>query len=299
MTKNQEIQTKKPKVGISTGFKTLDKSIGGLFKGDLTILGGRPEMGKTALITNIAFNIANSGKNVLYFSQELIAEQLATKIMSQQTEISPNKIKLGNIHKNEFEKLSDEAVKLNELSLFIDDSPKNTFNNIINGSNKIKEKHDLDLIIIDYLQTLKGCLEDKSINEKTEMLEIIKKLKELAVDFNVPVVVLSQLPDNVDNRPELGNIRQYGFDLNDVDNVMFIHRPEYNPIGDAPKRKKDESDEDFLERTEQYDEKLKYTGNKAEIIIAKQKNGPVKTVELHIDGLLGKFSDIDDLKLTG
>ena len=299
-------------VGVTTGLRDMDKQLGGLHKSDLLILAGRPAMGKTSLATNIAFNAArayttevdddgnktSNGGVVLFFSLEMSAEQLATRIISEQAEISSNKIRLGEINQDQFSKLADSANQLNNTQLYIDDTPGISVTALRQKARRVKRQHGLDLIIVDYLQLLQGPAGKKFDNRVNEISEITRTLKIVAKELNIPVVALSQLSRMVeqreDKRPMLSDLRESGSIEQDADVVMFIYRPEYYLRESAPEKRANESDDKFLDRIDQHQQKIDDSRNKAEVIIAKQRHGPVGTIELFFNGEFTKFGDLDD-----
>ena len=222
-------------IGLKTGLSDFDKKIGGLHKSDLIIVAGRPSMGKTAFATNIASNICNiknnqNKTNVLFFSLEMSSEQLATRILSELSQISSERIRTGNLSKNDFEKIIKASEKLKNLSLFIDDSPALTISSIRTRARRLKEKN-LDLIIIDYLQLISGESRNLNDNRVKEISDITRGLKAVAKELNIPVVALSQLSrkveDREEKRPQLADLRESGSIEQDADLVVFLYREEY------------------------------------------------------------------------
>ena len=218
-------------VGLKTGLNDFDKKIGGLHKSDLIIIAGRPSMGKTAFATNIASNICNKKinnkkTNVLFFSLEMSSEQLATRVLSEISQISSEGIRTGNLSKTDFEKIIKASEKLKELSLFIDDSPALTISSIRTRSRRLKRKHGLDLIIIDYLQLISGESKNLNDNRVKEISDITRGLKAIAKELNIPVVALSQLSRKVEEReekrPQLADLRESGSIEQDADLVVFF-----------------------------------------------------------------------------
>jgi replicative DNA helicase len=290
--------------GIATGLDDLDRMMGGLQKSDLIVLAGRPGMGKTALATNIAFNVANAwqgnvradghtettnGGVVGFFSLEMSAEQLATRIIAEQTSIPSNQIRRGGISADEFEKIKDYSIRLQNLKLFVDETGGLSIAQLAARARRLKRQRGLDLIVVDYLQLLTGSSKRGQENRVQEITEITTRLKALAKELQVPVMALSQLSRQVESRedkhPQLSDLRESGSIEQDADVVMFVYREEYYHL----MRKPSESDrEKFAAWMADSD---KYYG-KAEVIIGKQRHGPTGTVELAFEGATTKFSSL-------
>ena len=287
--------------GIATGFTDLDQLLGGLHKTDLIILAGRPSMGKTALATNIAFKIANISsfddkdkKNVIgFFSLEMSSEQLATRILAEDTSISSEKIRRGEMNSNDFQKIIKSSQKLGEISLFIDDSPNLSIAALRTRARRLKRKHNLNIIIIDYLQLLRPTRE-RFDNRVLEIAEITRNLKALAKELNIPVLCLSQLSRQVeqrdDKRPQLADLRESGAIEQDADVVMFIYREEYY----LERKEPPPGSEDY----QKWQEKMAKIHNVSEVIVAKQRHGPIGKVNLHFEGATTKFSNLAKKKIV-
>ncbi|PPR61087.1 MAG: Replicative DNA helicase [Alphaproteobacteria bacterium MarineAlpha4_Bin2] len=298
-------------VGVTTGFRELDTMLGGLHRSDLLILAGRPSMGKTALATNIAFNAAKAfreivdeygrttveGGHVLFFSLEMSAEQLAGRILAEQSEVPSDKIRRGDISADEFERLAAASQELFRLPLYIDDTPALSVSALRTRARRLKSQKKLHMIVIDYLQLMQVSPGSRPDNRVQEVAEITRGLKTLAKDLDVPVVALSQLSRQVEQRdnkrPQLADLRESGTIEQDSDVVMFIFREEYYLQRDQPSRRDNEAEEKFHDRVGMHNTLLKESRNIAEVIIAKQRHGPVGTVELQFNGDLTKFSDLD------
>jgi replicative DNA helicase len=290
--------------GIATGLDDLDRMMGGLQKSDLIVLAGRPGMGKTALATNIAFNVASAwqgtvradghtettnGGVVGFFSLEMSAEQLATRIIAEQTDIPSNQIRRGSINENQFEKIKDYSIRLQSLKLFVDETGGLSIAQLAARARRLKRQRGLDLIVVDYLQLLTGSTKRGAENRVQEITEITTRLKALAKELQVPVLALSQLSRQVESRedkhPQLSDLRESGSIEQDADVVLFVYREEYYHV----MRKPSESDRDkFAAWVADGD---KYVG-KAEVIIGKQRHGPTGTVELAFEGATTKFSSL-------
>ncbi len=285
--------------GITTGFIDLDKWIGGLNRSDLVILAGRPSMGKTALATNIAYNAAlafakkkDGGGRIAFYSLEMSKEQLVTRILSQECHIPSERIRRGEIKEEDFVKLIDAQKRVSELPLFIDDTPALTVSAVRTRSRKLKRQYGLDLIVIDYLQLLQGNLDKKNENRVQEISEITRSLKALAKELDIPILALSQLSRAVetrdDKRPQLSDLRESGSIEQDADVVMFVYREEYYESRREPTN--------GTEEHVKWLDKLTKIHNLAEIILAKQRHGPVGTVRLFFDGKYTKFDNLSDSK---
>jgi len=296
-------------VGVTTGLKDLDRRLGGLHPSDLIILAGRPSMGKTALATNIAYNAAQAARpadgdgehggshRVLFFSLEMSSEQLATRILSQESGIPSDKIRRGEISNDEFQAFAVASQEMSRVPLFIDDTPAITVATMRTRARRLKRQNGLDLIVVDYLQLLQPSLSRRNDNRVQEISEITRGLKTLAKELNVPVLALSQLSRAVeqreDKRPQLADLRESGSIEQDADVVMFIFREEYYLEKGAPMQGVDEDQGKFLAKAERWKERLDEVANTASVIIAKQRHGPVGTIDLFFDGTLTKFADLD------
>ena len=279
---------------LKTALTDLDKKIGGLHKSDLIIIAGRPSMGKTAFATNIASNICmdklnlKKKNNVLFFSLEMSSEQLATRLLSEMSKIPSEKIRTGNISKMDFEKLLKNSEKIKNLSLFIDDSPALTLSAIRSRSRRLKRKDGLDLIIIDYLQLINSESRNLNDNRVKEISEITRGLKAIAKEFNIPVIALSQLSrkveDREEKRPQLADLRESGSIEQDADLVVFLYREEYYLARTEPP--------EGTEKHIAWTDKMEKIHNIAEIIVAKNRHGPISRVKLHFNASNTKFSDL-------
>lgn len=285
-------------VGVTTGFKLMDKSLGGLHNSDLMVVAGRPSMGKTAFATNIAFNAAKAklngqseGTGVVFFSLEMSAEQLATRILASESGVPSDAIRRGEIPKDSFDKFVSISHELEKLDLFIDDTPNITLNQIRNRARKLKRQKDIGLIVIDYLQLIETSGSKRgSENRVQEISEITRTLKGIAKELNVPVLALSQLSRAVeqrdDKRPQLSDLRESGSIEQDADVVMFVFREEYY-------KSRKEPAEGTIEHSK-WESEMEKIYNRAEIIVAKQRHGPIGTIKLFFDGRLTKFGNLLD-----
>ena len=291
-------------VGVTTGLEDIDKKVGGLHASDLLILAGRPSMGKTALATNIAFNAAKAllknkdgGAAVAFFSLEMSAEQLAGRILSGESGIVSDKIRRGELTNDDFTKFNDVAKELSELQLFIDDTPALSISALRTRCRRLKRQHDLGLVVVDYLQLLTGSAGSRSENRVQELSEITRSLKAIAKELNVPVLALSQLSRAVeqreDKRPQLSDLRESGSIEQDSDVVMFVYRPVYY----LERKEPDVGTEKHLDWQAQMDN----IRNIAEVILAKQRHGPIGIVKTYFSPELTKFSNLskeDQVKLV-
>ncbi len=279
---------------LKTALSDLDKKIGGLHKSDLIIIAGRPSMGKTAFATNIASNICmdklnlKKKNNVLFFSLEMSSEQLATRLLSEMSKIPSEKIRTGNISKMDFENLLKNSEKIKNLSLFIDDSPALTLSAIRSRSRRLKRKDGLDLIIIDYLQLISSESRNFNDNRVKEISDITRGLKAIAKEFNIPVIALSQLSrkveDREEKRPQLSDLRESGSIEQDADLVVFLYREEYYLARTEPP--------EGTEKHIMWTDKMEKIHNIAEVIVAKNRHGPISRVKLHFNASNTKFSDL-------
>ncbi len=291
--------------GVTSGFRDLDQLLGGLHPSDLLILAGRPAMGKTALATNIAYNAAYTHKQtngeegavVGFFSLEMSSEQLAARILSEQSNISSNRMRKGELTDDEFSRLVMASQTLHQIPVFIDDTPALTVSALRTRARRLKRQHNLGLIVVDYLQLISGSAGSRNDGRVQEVSEITRGLKTLAKELNLPVLALSQLSRQVENRedkrPQLADLRESGSIEQDADVVMFIYRDEYYLEKAEPKQYANENEAKLAERIGNWQERLGRAKNKAEVLIAKQRHGPVGTVEMMFDGMYTRFGDLD------
>jgi replicative DNA helicase len=291
--------------GIATGLGDLDTRMGGLQSSDLIILAGRPGMGKTALATNVAYNVARAwvgelqpdgrtksvnGGIVGFFSLEMSAEQLATRIIAEQTGIPSNKIRRGAIDESDFEKIKDISIELQSLPFYVDETGGLSVGQLAARARRLKRQRGLDLIVVDYLQLLQGSSQRASEGRVHEITEITTRLKALAKELNIPVLALSQLSRQVesreDKRPQLSDLRESGSIEQDADVVMFVFREEYYHQMRKPSETSREKFAEWLAEGERVE-------GKAEVIIGKQRHGPTGTVELQFDAAVTRFANLD------
>ena len=296
--------------GITTGLDSLNGRIGGLHRSDLIILAGRPGMGKTALATNIAFNAARRrvrdledgidpaksvGAGVAFFSLEMSADQLATRILSEQSGISSENLRMGKISQQDFRNLARAAAELETLPLYIDDTPGLTIAALRTRARRLKRRHGIDLIVVDYLQLLQGSAKASGDGRVQEISEISRGLKTLAKELHVPVIALSQLSRAVeqreDKRPQLSDLRESGSIEQDADIVMFVYREEYYTASREPKRPMDGDDAKTFEQHDQWARDMERVFGLSELIIAKQRHGATGKVKLKFEAKITRFSD--------
>ena len=298
--------------GFTTGLDSLNAKIGGLHKSDLVIVAGRPGMGKSALGTNMAFAAArrfmrdteegiepekSAGAPAVLFSLEMSADQLATRILSEQSGITSENLRTGRISQHEFRDLARAAAELQSLPLYIDDTPGLTIAAMRTRARRLKRQKNIGLIVVDYLQLLSGSGRGGNENRVQEISEISRGLKQLAKELDVPVIGLSQLSRAVeqreDKRPMLSDLRESGSIEQDADIVLFIYREDYYLKAVEP----DYPMPDELEKLAKYEawkEKYDPVAGRAEVIVAKQRHGSTGIVRVRFDGRTTKFSDAAD-----
>ena len=287
--------------GIVSGFRDLDNMLGGLQNSDLIILAGRPSMGKTALATNIAFNAAKffsqeqDKGSVIMFSLEMSAEQIGLRILAEQSKIPSDKLRKGELNEKDSLKLQTTYQEINNLNFFFDDSPNLTVSELRSKLRRYKNNNNIKLVLIDYLQLIKP--ESNKDNRVNELSEITRNLKQLAKEFDLPVISLSQLSRQVENRedkrPLLSDLRESGSIEQDADVVMFIYRESYYLQRNEPTRGADETQESYQKKHDSWKDRNEEVFNKAELIVAKQRNGPTGKIELYFDDKFTKFLGID------
>ncbi len=300
--------------GITTGLDSVNSKIGGMHNSDLMILAGRPGMGKTSLATNIAFNAAqrymrdradgmehaaSMGAKVAFFSLEMSADQLATRILAEQARISSEALRMGKISRQEFNQLAAAAADLENLPLFIDDTAGLTIGGLHTRMRRLQRRHnnEIGLVIIDYLQLLTGSAKASGDGRVQEISEISRGLKTLAKDMNVPVMALSQLSRAVeqreDKRPQLSDLRESGSIEQDADIVMFVFREDYYVAAKEPKRPTEGDNARIFEDHAQWATDMERVFGLAELIIAKQRHGATGKVLLKFEPSVTRFSDLD------
>jgi replicative DNA helicase len=279
-------------VGVPTGLTDLDNKLGGLHQSDLIIIAGRPSMGKTSLATNIAYNAAkklqDSGKksSIAFFSLEMSSEQLSTRIISEQARISSDFIRRGRITDDQFDKFIETSKDIADLPLYIDETPAISVAALSNRARRIKRLHGLDMILVDYIQLMRGSLNNRD-GRVQEISQITQGLKAIAKELSVPVVALSQLSRQVeqrdDHKPQLADLRESGSIEQDADVVMFVYREGYYLSRKEPR-------EATVEHAE-WQAKMNEVAHLAQIIIGKQRHGPIGNVTLEFEERFTKFKD--------
>ncbi|HKS90074.1 MAG TPA: replicative DNA helicase [Stellaceae bacterium] len=303
-------------VGIATGFTDLDKKLGGLHPSDLVILAGRPGMGKTSFATNIAFKAAKDyhparfddgridlnkpsedGGVIAFFSLEMSAEELAARILAEESGVSADRIRRGDINNRDFDQFIITSQRLAAIPLFIDDTPALSVAALRTRARRLKRQQGLGLVIVDHIQLLRASASNRSFeNRVQELSAITRSLKAVAKELQVPVLALSQLSRAVeqreDKRPMLADLRESGSIEQDADVVMFLFREEYYKR--EPIRKENQSDQNFNDELEKYRDVMEKIHGVAEVIIAKQRHGPVGSLRLNFDAETTKFSNLTD-----
>lgn len=297
-------------VGLATGFVDLDRKLGGLHRSDLVILAGRPGMGKTSLATNIAFNaakayrpgraadgqtIAEDGAVVGFFSLEMSAEQLATRILAEESGVASDRIRRGDVSNADFDKFVQASHRLASVPLFIDDTPALTVSALRTRARRLKRQQGLGLIVVDHIQLLRPSAQLRVIeNRVQELSDITRWLKALAKELDVPVLALSQLSRAVeqreDKRPMLADLRESGSIEQDSDVVMFIFRQEYYESRE-PTRHTGEAEDNFSKRYDDWKEGLSRVHGLAEVLVAKQRHGPIGEIKLRFTAETTKFDN--------
>ncbi len=299
--------------GLDTGLRDLNKRTGGLHKSDLVILAGRPGMGKTALVTKIAFGAAKAMLDnarienpnamakecVAVFSLEMSADQLATRLLAEQARISGDKIRRGEISSRDFDNFVKVSREIADIPLVIDDTPAITLSALRTRCRRLQRTHGLGLVIVDYLQLMRPAAGTRPESRVLEISQITQGLKAIAKELAVPVIALSQLSRSVesrdDKRPQLSDLRESGSIEQDADMVMFIYRDEYYLAQREPKITAFDRDDKFQEAHEKWKSDMQNVYQKAELIIAKQRHGPTGKIDLFFEGEFTRFADLDTL----
>jgi replicative DNA helicase len=286
--------------GVTTGLRDLDSRLGGLHRSDLIILAGRPSMGKTALATNIAFSAAKAhlekaghqnddGAAIAFFSLEMSAEQLASRLLAEETNIPTEKLRRGQFSSDDFVRIAQAAQRIEDCQFFIDDTPAISIATLRARARRLKRQHDIGMIVVDYLQLVRPASAGRESNRVQEVSEITQGLKAIAKELEVPVMALSQLSRQVeqrdDKRPQLSDLRESGAIEQDADVVMFIFREEYYH---ERRRPSETETADFHE----WQEKMQHIQGITEVIVGKHRHGPTGTVRLLFNGLVTKFSNL-------
>ncbi len=288
-------------VGLDTGFKDMNRLLGGLHPSDLLILAGRPAMGKTALATTMAFNAAvaiaredegafernEKPRSVGFFSLEMSGEQLALRLLAAACGVSSHKLQRGDLTQDEFQRLVEESSNLSHLPLHIDDTPALSIGALRSRARRLKRVHNVSLLVVDYLQLLRPSSSNSQTNRVQEVSEITQGLKAIAKELDIPVIALSQLSRSVesrdDKRPQLADLRESGSIEQDADIVMFVYREEYYMQRKQPREGTPEH--------ATWQQEMNAVHGLADVIVAKHRNGPVDTVTLQFQGEITRFMD--------
>ena len=307
LSRIEEAYQKEGKIsGVPTGLVKLDYKIGGLNNSELIIIAGRPAMGKTALATNIAYNVAEffsrdketapENRGVAFFSLEMSSDELAARILSTATQTPGHKMRTGELEAAEFTRIAAAVRELENIPMYIDDTPGISINAIRNRARRLKRSKGLGLIVIDYIQLIAGSGERREGNRVQELSEISRGLKILAKELNVPVIALSQLNRGVemrdDKRPLMSDLRESGSIEQDADIVMFVFRENYYIHNAEPKPQEGEAPEKFIKKHDEWVQRDRETTNLAEVIIGKQRHGPTGTVKLYWNGDYTQFGNL-------
>ncbi|MBR0645583.1 replicative DNA helicase [Plastoroseomonas hellenica] len=303
--------------GLSTGLRDLDAKTGGLHPSDLIILAGRPGMGKTALATKIAFGAARAlvriaqdkdpqaqpKGGVAIFSLEMSADQLATRLLSEEARVSGDRIRRGDISQRDFDNFVNVSREIGTLPLYIDDTPAITISALRTRCRRLKRTRGLDLVVVDYLQLMRPAAGTKPESRVLEISMITQGLKAIAKELSVPVIALSQLSRAVeqreDKRPQLSDLRESGSIEQDADMVMFVYRDEYYVRAQEPKATAFENPEKFEEAVERWKQRMNDAYNLADLIISKQRHGPTGTIPLFFEAEFTRFADLDNTHRDG
>jgi replicative DNA helicase len=297
--------------GLSTGLRDIDAKLGGLHPSDLLILAGRPGMGKSGLAVKIAFGAARAllraarekdaqavpKAGVAIFSLEMSSDQLATRLLSEESRISGDRIRRGEISQKDFDRFLLASRELQSLPLYIDDTPAITISALRTRCRRLQRTKGLDLIIVDYLQLMRPAAGSKPENRVQEISQITQGLKAIAKELSVPLIALSQLSRAVeqreDKRPQLADLRESGSIEQDADVVMFIYRDEYYLQQRQPKELTFDNTQKFSEAVDKWQKDMEQAHNKAELIIAKQRHGPTGTIRLFFEAEFIRFGDLE------
>ncbi|HCQ71155.1 MAG: replicative DNA helicase [Alphaproteobacteria bacterium] len=289
--------------GVTSGLIDVDKKLGGFQKSDLLILAGRPSMGKTALATTWAYNAAKAyaqsggkeGAVTAFFSLEMSADQLAGRILAIESGVSGDAIRKGTIQQSDFRSFVEASQMMSQVPLYIDDTPALSIGAVRTRARRLKRQHGLGLLVVDYLQLLRGSgSRQSSENRVLEVSEITRGLKAIAKELQIPVIALSQLSRAVeqreDKRPQLSDLRESGSIEQDADVVMFVYREEYYLARTEP--------EVGTDKHMDWQDKMDRAHNVGECIVAKARHGPIGGVRMHFDSNLTKFSDLEESRLS-
>lgn len=296
-------------VGLTSGLRDFDKKTGGLHPSDLIILAGRPAMGKTALATKIAFSAAKAilqeaedhdtrpRGSVAIFSLEMSSEQLATRILSEQSEVPGERIRRGDISQKDFDRFVRVSRELQRMPLHIDDTPALSLSAMRTRCRRLARTKGLSLVVVDYLQLMRPAIGTRPDSRVLEISMITQGLKAIAKELSVPIIALSQLSRQVetreDKRPMLSDLRESGSIEQDADSVMFVYRDEYYLQQRQPKENSFDAGGSYQAAVDEWQRKMSLVHNKAELILEKQRHGPTGTIPLYFEGEFTRFGNID------
>jgi replicative DNA helicase len=274
-------------VGLSTGLRDLDAKLGGLVPSELVVLAGRPGMGKSALAGNIAYAVAASGTPVGFFTVEMSAQQIALRFLAEAARVSSHRMRRGDFSPEAFDKILECAQKIHEAPIYFDETGGISISQLTARARRWKRQRNIGLLVVDYLQLMSGG-KRKDASRVWEVSEITASLKALAKDLSIPVLALSQLSRQVENRddkrPQLADLRESGSIEQDADVVMFIYREDYYLERVAPK--------EGTPAHAEWENAMAAVSGKAEIIIGKQRHGPTGTVTVQFNPAYTKFNDL-------
>jgi replicative DNA helicase len=297
--------------GLTTGLRDLDAKMGGLHPSDLVILAGRPGMGKTSLATKVAVSASRAllaqdraadpnavpKATVAVFSLEMSADQLATRLLSEASRVSSDRIRRGDISQRDFDKFVQVAREIQSLPIEIDDTPAITLSALRTRARRLKRTKGLALIVVDHIQLMRPAAGTKPENRVLEIGQLTQGLKAIAKELAVPVLALSQLSRAVENRedkrPQLADLRESGTIEQDADVVMFIYRDEYYLEQRMPKLVAFENETRFQAAHDEWQRQMDRVHNEADLIIAKQRHGPTGTIQLFFEAEYTRFADLD------
>jgi replicative DNA helicase len=297
--------------GLTTGLRDLDAKMGGLHASDLVVLAGRPGMGKTSLATAMAFGAAKSlmaearqddpnavpNRCIGIFSLEMSAEQLATRLLSEESRVSSDRIRRGDISQRDFDRFVQVSRDIAALPIEIDDTPAITLSALRTRARRLKRTKGLALIVVDYLQLMRPAAGTRPESRVLEIGQLTQGLKAIAKELSVPVLALSQLSRAVesreDKRPQLADLRESGAIEQDADVVMFIYRDEYYLEQRMPKLAAFENEQKFQAAHDDWQMQMGRAHNQADLIIGKQRHGPTGTIQLFFEAEFTRFADID------
>ncbi len=297
--------------GLSTGLRDLDKKLGGMHPSDLMVLAGRPGMGKTALATKIAFGAARAllaearsddenrlpKGSVAFFSLEMSAEQIALRMLAEESRVSGDRIRRGDIGQRDFDKFVQVSREIAGLPLHIDETPGISIAALRTRCRRLKRTAGLSLVVVDYLQLMRPSAGTRPESRVLEISQFTQGLKAIAKEMAIPVIALSQLSRAVeqreDKRPQLADLRDSGTIEQDADSVMFVYREQYYLERQMPLQSNFKNESEFQTATDEFQKKMASAHNRADVLIAKNRHGPTGDVPLFFEGEFTRFGDVD------